>query len=61
LRGIKNQIDEKIIEDLTNQADNINVLPNTYKESRYYEIKEVDKIDKEYPFNENSKIILCPL
>ena len=61
LRGIKNQIDNKMIDDLTNQADAINVLPNTYKEIKYYEIKDVEKINKDYPFDENSNIILCPL
>jgi len=61
LRGIKNQIDSKVIEDLTNQADAINVLPNTFKEIKYYEINDVEKINKEYPFDENSNIILCPL
>ena len=61
LRGIKNQIDSKIIEDLSNQADAINILPNTFKEIKYYEIKDVDKINKDYPFDENSNIILCHL
>ena len=61
LRGIKNQIDSKIIEDLSNQADAINILPNTFKEIKYYEIKDIDKINKDYPFDENDNIILCPL
>ena len=61
LRGIKNQIDSKIIEDLSNQADAINILPNTFKEIKYYEIKDIDKINKDYPFYENDNIILCPL
>lgn len=60
LKSIKTLESDEYFEELITQADQLGIVPETFKQVKQYE-KDSSKVNKEPPFDSDSNLIISPL